>query len=98
MLDAAEVPSVYTIIAVAGLLGFNWSRKEAERFLDYNKDRNRTDGWEFAIRKWEEQRSRHRNSPASSPDDLSEQERQLMEDYISLGHSARYPKYQEADA
>lgn len=64
------------------MLGFSWSMQEAERFLDYNKDRGRKDGWEFAIRKWEEQRSRHQNSP----DDLSEQERQLMNDYLSVGN------------
>lgn len=80
MLGDTETPSVIAIIAVAGILGYNWSGQEAQRFLDYNKTKNRKDNWEYAVRRWEEQRSRHKKSPA----DLTDKEREEMEAYLSL--------------
>lgn len=79
-LEGQESPSAVSIVGTAGLLGYNWTIQEAERFLAYNKDKKRTDGWEFAIRKWEAQRSRHK----SGSDDLTDKEREEMEAYLSL--------------
>lgn len=55
-----------TIRRMAQELGISWEIGEAQRFLDYNRDRGRSDGWEFAIRRWEEHRPRHRMPPPSA--------------------------------
>ena len=43
-------------LALAREKGYVWTREEAEQFLAYNRDRGRTDGWDYAAERWEEQR------------------------------------------
>lgn len=46
------------VLNLARQMGYAWDRSEAERFLAYNRDRGRSDGWDFAVRRWEEQRQK----------------------------------------
>ena len=69
--DTHAAPSEAEVIQLARSKGYVWDIGEASAFLAYNLDRGRTDGWEFAVQKWEENRAAHRKqrkqSPASDP-------------------------------
>ena len=77
------------IIEIAEQLGYYWSEQEAQAFLDYNLDRGRKNGWEYAVKKWEENRknrssSRHgkrRELPEMTPQEIAE-----MNEYLSLAN------------
>lgn len=43
-------------------LGYTWTKQEAIDFLAYNIDKGRTEGWGFAVQRWEANRSRHDQS------------------------------------
>lgn len=80
--DTHAAPSEAEVIQLARSKGYVWDIGEASAFLAYNLDRGRTDGWEFAVQKWEENRAAHRKqrkqSPASDP---------LESKYLSLVNS-----------
>lgn len=75
------------ILEIAEQLGYAWSEQEAQAFLDYNLDRGRKNGWEFAVKKWEEnrksrcarRRGRRRERPEMTPQEIAE-----MNEYLSL--------------
>lgn len=56
------------ILELADGLGISWDIGEAQRFLDYNRNRGRKDGWDFAIQRWEEHRGKcqqHTDRPSA---------------------------------
>lgn len=77
--EDTHTPSAEEIIELARSQGFAWDRQEASAFLAYNIDKGRTDGWDYAVEKWEAHRPAHRPKGAgtSAPDPL-------MDDYLSL--------------
>lgn len=48
------------VIELAGRFGFRWDAEEALEFLAYNRERGRTDGWDYAVKQWEKHRGDHR--------------------------------------
>ena len=73
------IPSPNEIVKRAASKGYHWDNGEAVAFLNYNLDRKRTDGWDYAIERWEEQRGKR----ASSPQKPSVRD-PLEADYLSL--------------
>ena len=77
------------IIEIAEQLGYYWSEQEAQAFLDYNLDRGRKNGWEYAVKKWEENRKKRcgkqhgkrRELPEMTPQEIAE-----MNEYLSLAN------------
>lgn len=61
--DKQEVLSVEAVLDRARAHGYGWDASEAERFLAYNADKGRTQGWDFAIDRWEERRQEHVHRP-----------------------------------
>lgn len=56
------------ILELVDGLGISWDIGEAQRFLNYNRNRGRKDGWDFAIQRWEEHRGKcqqHRDRPSA---------------------------------
>ncbi|MBQ8928078.1 MAG: hypothetical protein IJ055_07380 [Oscillospiraceae bacterium] len=51
-------PDAAAILRIARGLGYTWTEWEALRFLAFNRDKGRTTGWEYAVRRWEENRTR----------------------------------------
>ena len=47
------------VIELAGRFGFRWDAEEALDFLAYNRERGRTDGWDYAVKQWEKHRGDH---------------------------------------
>lgn len=68
----AEELTVDWVLQLAAQQGYSWTPAEAQRFIDYNRDCKRTDGWTFAVNRWEENRIRlsgRRDAPREeSPD------------------------------
>ena len=48
------------VIELAGRFGFRWDAEEALEFLAYNRERGRTDGWDYAVKQWEKHRGDYR--------------------------------------
>lgn len=65
--DTHAAPSEAEVIQIAKSMGYTWDTAEAEAFLAYNLDRGRTDGWEFAVQKWETNRAAHHKRRKQSP-------------------------------
>ena len=65
--QTAAMPDAAQIIELAKSMGYVWDTAEAEAFLAYNLDRGRTEGWEFAVQKWETNRASHRTRRKQSP-------------------------------
>lgn len=40
-------------------IGYDWSEQETQRFFNYNLMHGRIEGWEYAARRWEENRKKH---------------------------------------
>ena len=65
--DTHAALSEAEVIQLAKSMGYTWDTAEAEAFLAYNLDRGRTDGWEFAVQKWETNRAAHHKRRKQSP-------------------------------
>ena len=64
--DKQEVLTLADVLDKARARGYKWDGSEGERFLQYNRDKGRTQGWDFAMERWEEQRRKRGTSPAAS--------------------------------
>ena len=76
-----------TVLQIAEQLGYDWTPKEAEEFLAYNHDRGRTDGWDWAIRKWEQNRPKYsagRSRKRPAKDTMTPEETAQMNEYLSV--------------
>ena len=69
--------------AMAKDIGLCWDRQEAEAFLAYNRDKGRTDGWDYAIERWEKERLR-RNSGKTAPHSPAPAQQTELDDYLSV--------------
>ena len=49
----------HEVMRMVKRLGYDWGSEECKEFLEYNLERGRTNGWEFAARNWEERRKKH---------------------------------------
>lgn len=81
--------SVKNVLKLAEQFGYQWSRQEAEDFLAYNLDKGRTDGWSFAVQKWEEhreERRRWKRRKTRAPKTMTQQEIDEMNDYLSVSN------------
>lgn len=63
-----DVPEV---LRLAESLGFSWTAEDAREFLAYNIDKGRQSGWGFAVRKWEENRTKRAPAPPKTPSGIS---------------------------
>ena len=54
------------VIELAGHFGFRWDAEEALEFLAYNRERGRTDGWDYAVKQWEKHRGDYRKERKAS--------------------------------
>ena len=50
--------TVEWVLTFAGAQGYLWTQEEAKRFIAYNRDRGRRDGWDYAVAQWEKNRPR----------------------------------------
>ena len=88
---SAEDLTVEWVLAFAAQCGYSWTSGEAEKFIAFNRDRGRTDGWDFAVEKWEEQRvlrgkreaRGNRGSGCGRKPAMSAREQAEMDDYLS---------------
>ena len=79
----AEELTVDWVLRFAREQGYVWTQEEAERFIAYNCDRGRRDGWEYAVTQWEKNRPRmakHTGKPAAA----SPEEHGKMDKYLQL--------------
>jgi hypothetical protein len=79
--------SVENVLKLAEQFGYQWSRQEAADFLAYNLDKGRTDGWSYAVQRWEKNRPKH--GPGSSrrkraEDTMTPEELAQMNEYLSV--------------
>ena len=74
--------TISDILKIADQLGFVWDEREAQAFLDYNLDIGRKGGWEYAAKKWEENRKK-RCKTGKKPD-LTAEEAAEMDEYLAL--------------
>ncbi len=92
--EKAEM-SVSDVLELSGKLGYSWDEKEAQEFLAYNLDKNRTSGWGYAISKWEENRESHEKRKSNSKrrkgkqQDMTAQEIEEMNAYLSVANRFR---------
>lgn len=82
-----SVIQISDILKIADQLGFAWDEREAQAFLDYNLDIGRKGGWEYAVKKWEENRKK-RCKTGKKPD-LTAEEAAEMDEYLALAN--RFP-------
>lgn len=87
--------NVDDVLALAKSFGYVWTIAEAQDFLAYNIDKGRTDGWDYAVKRWESQRISHKRKPsiynprkysAMKERFITEEERKKMADYTSLAN------------
>lgn len=62
----AEELTVDWVLDFAKSRGFMWTPEEAERFIAYNRDRGRHDGWDYAADRWEQGRIKRASSGSRS--------------------------------
>lgn len=83
----AEDLTVEWVLAFAGQCGYVWTSGEAKKFIAYNRDRGRSDEWEFAVEHWEQERIRREKSRIEKSNKrLPQQEIDTMNDYLSLSN------------
>lgn len=78
--------TVPEVLALASRFGYHWDEEEARRFLAYNIDKGRNDGWSFAVQCWEahrEERTRRRSRKPSASR-LTQREAEEMNEYLSV--------------
>ena len=77
--------SVENVLKLAEQFGYQWSRQEAEDFLAYNLDKGRTDGWSYAMQRWEKNRPKHGSGSSRrkrAEDNMTPEEIAEMNDYL----------------
>ncbi|MBR2085876.1 MAG: hypothetical protein IJ906_01850 [Oscillospiraceae bacterium] len=79
----AEELTVDWVLYYARSLGYVWTQEEAERFIAYNCDRGRRDGWDYAMTQWEKNRPRMAAHTAK-PADASPETPGNMNKYLAL--------------
>ena len=78
--------SLQDILALAATFGYVWDEQEAREFLAYNLDKGRTDGWGYAVQRWELHRSSHAGSRRKRQDAAAEREQAEADEYLSLSN------------
>ncbi len=78
--------SLQDILALAATFGYVWDEQEAREFLAYNLDKGRTDGWGYAVQRWELHRSSHAGSRRKRQDASAEREQAEADAYLSLSN------------
>lgn len=79
---------------LAERFGYQWSRQEAEDFLAYNLDKGRTDGWSYAVQRWEKNRQKRgsgtgRGHRKRTKADMTPEEIAQMNEYLSVANRFR---------
>ena len=69
-------------MALAQSLGYGWDEAEAASFVEFNRQRGRTNDWTFAAERWEAQRLQHRHLQREIRKEQQEQEEE--DQYLAL--------------
>ena len=69
-------------MALAQSLGYGWDEAEAASFVEFNRQRGRTNDWTFAAERWEAQRLQHRHLQREIRKEQQEQEQE--DQYLAL--------------
>lgn len=70
-----SIPSPKEIAEMASKIGAAWDEEEISRFLEYNRDKGRTSGWMYAVKRWEARRKKFEQKESEPlADDLSDYE------------------------
>ena len=69
-------------MALAQSLGYCWDEPEAASFVEFNRQRGRTNDWTFAAERWEAQRLQHRHLQREIRKEQQEQEEE--DQYLAL--------------
>lgn len=82
----AQELTVEWVLEFSGKCGYSWTSGEAKKFIKYNRDRGRTDDWDYAFERWEKNRPiREKASGKSkSKNKMPQRELENMDDYLSL--------------
>ncbi len=76
--------SIQDALALAELLGYHWDQTEAAHFLAYNLGKGRTDGWRYAVQRWEMNRPKYAPGRTQTEDCMSPEEIAYMNECLSL--------------
>lgn len=80
----AEELTVEWVLRFAREQGYVWTQEEAERFIDFNRKRGRSDGWDFAAEQWEKNRPRMSKQRSVSHRAATPEQDEQMNEYLSL--------------
>lgn len=69
-------------------LGYTWTKQEAIDFLAYNIDKGRTEGWGFAVQRWEANRPK-REQRSGRSGDVTPEEQEKASKYLALANRFR---------
>ena len=86
--------NVENVLKLAEQFGYQWSRQEAEDFLAFNIDKGRTDGWSYAVQRWEKNRPKHgsgtgRGRRKYTKAEMTPEEIAKMNEYLSTANRFR---------
>lgn len=80
----AQELTVEWVLEFSGKCGYSWTSGEAKKFIKYNRDRGRTDEWDYAFERWEENRLIREKASGKSKNKLPQRELDTADEYLSV--------------